>query len=160
MSAVAIAVETPLQDDVRALVAALNAEMFQLTPREHCHHLSVEQMAHEGTTVFVARADGEAVACGALRRHPGGVGEVKRMYTRPERRGLGIGKAILARIVDLARQERMERIVLETGDKLHAAWRIYEDAGFRRCGAVLDYPESPYTVFYGLPLTEAAARVG
>ncbi|TIU67977.1 MAG: N-acetyltransferase, partial [Mesorhizobium sp.] len=53
--AVEIAVETPLQDDVRALVAELNAALLELTPAEHCYHLTVEQMACSDTTVFIAR---------------------------------------------------------------------------------------------------------
>ena len=49
--AVTIAVESPLQDDVRALIAALNATLLELTPAEFCTHLTVEQMAgrrHDG----------------------------------------------------------------------------------------------------------------
>jgi putative acetyltransferase len=145
---VAIAVETPLQDEVRELVAELNAVLLELTPPEHCHHLTVEQMADCGTTVFVARDGGQAVACGALKRHPGGIGEVKRMYTRPSHRGHRIGAEIVRRIEALARQEGLRRLVLETGDRHHAAWTVYERAGFSRCGPVLDYPDVKWSVFY------------
>ena len=72
---------------MRALIAELNAALLALTPPEHCYHMTVEQMADADTTVFIARDDGRAVACGALRRHGDGIGEVKRMYTRPGVRG-------------------------------------------------------------------------
>lgn len=151
--AVTIAIETPLQDDVRALIAELNDTLHALTPPEHCFHLTVEQMAEPSTTVFVARDDrGAALACGALKRHEGGVGEVKRMYTRPAAQGRGVGGAIVARIEALARAEGLTRLVLETGDRHPAAWRVYERAGFARCGPVLDYPDSPYSVFYARTL--------
>jgi putative acetyltransferase len=143
-----IAVETPLTNEVRALIAELNAVLLALTPPEHCYHMTVEEMAGPETTVFIAREDGHAVACGALRRHPDGVGEVKRMYTRPEVQGRGIGGAILENILDLARREGMARLVLETGDRHPAAWRVYERAGFVRCGAVLDYPDTSFSVFF------------
>lgn len=143
-----IAVETPLQDDVRSLVAELNAVLLELTPPEHCHHLTVEQMAGADTTVFIARDDGAAVACGALKRHPGGIGEVKRMYTRPSHRGRKIGERIVALIEATARSEGLQRLVLETGDRHHAAWKVYENAGFARCGPVLDYPDVKWSVFY------------
>ena len=42
---IVIAVETPLSDDVRGLVAGLNETTLRLTPREFTHHLTVEQMA-------------------------------------------------------------------------------------------------------------------
>src|SRR5215510_12704776 len=87
---ITIAAETPLQDDVRALVAALNEWALTQTPREFTHHMTVEQMAAPDTTVFIARdATGAAVAMGALKRHGEGLGEVKRMYTRPTVRGAG-----------------------------------------------------------------------
>ena len=145
---IAIAVETPLQDDVRALVAELNQTLLALTPPEYCFHMTVEQMAEPSTTLFVARDGAAAVACGALKRHADGIGEVKRMYTRPSHRGRKIGADIVSRIEAMARGEGLRRLVLETGDRHPAAWTVYERAGFRRCGPVLDYPESQFSVFY------------
>jgi putative acetyltransferase len=148
MTSISIAIETPLQDDVRALVSELNATLMELTPPEHCHHLTVEQMADATTTVFIARDGSQAVACGALKRHGAGIGEVKRMYTRPSHRGRKLGALILDRIEALARQEKLGRLVLETGDRHPAAWTVYERAGFTRCGPVLDYPDVKWSVFY------------
>lgn len=146
--AITIAIESPLQDEVRELIAALNENLLSLTPPEFCFHMTVEQMADADTTVFVAREDGRAVACGALRRHGDGVGEVKRMYTRPDAQGKGIGGKIVSEIEALARHEGISTLVLETGDRHPAAWRVYERAGFSRCGPVLDYPDSRWSVFY------------
>lgn len=145
---IAVAVESPLQDDVRELVGELNANLLELTPPEFMFHMTVEQMADPATTVFIAREEGRAVACGALKRHAGGIGEVKRMYTRPSHRGRKIGAEIVRHIEALARQEGLARLVLETGDRHPAAWTVYERAGFTRCGAVLDYPDSKWSVFY------------
>lgn len=145
---ITIAVETPLQDEVRTLVSELNAVLLELTPPEHCHHLTVEQMADEDTTVFIAREGGVAIACGALKRHAGGIGEVKRMYTRPSHRGRKIGAQMMTRIEARAREEGLKRLVLETGDQHHAAWKVYENAGFARCGPVLDYADVKWSVFY------------
>ena len=150
--AITIGIETPLQDDVRVLVAELNATLHELTPPEFCHHMTVEQMADDATTVFVARDGGQAVVCGALKRHAGGIGEVKRMYTRPSHRGYRIGAGIVERIEVLARAEGLARLVLETGDRHPAAWTVYERAGFTRCGPVLDYPDVAWSVFYEKPL--------
>jgi putative acetyltransferase len=145
---IGIAIESPLQDEVRTLVAELNAVLLELTPPEHCHHLTVEQLADASTTVWIARDGGAAVACGALKRHANGVGEVKRMYTRPSHRRKKIGAEIVERIEALARREGLKRLVLETGDRHHAAWTVYERAGFTRCGPVLDYPDVKWSVFY------------
>ena len=144
----AIAAESPLQDDVRALVLALNAYTYELTPAEFRHHMSVEQMAQADTTVFIARDEsGAAVGMGALRRHEG-AGEVKRMFVSPGTRGSGLGGAILAEIEKLARAEGFPKLVLETGANFDAAKRVYARAGFVTCDAVLDYPASAWNAFY------------
>ena len=154
---ITIAIESPLQDDVRALIAALNDYLLTLTPPEGCWHMTVEEMAAPDTTVFVARDSGKAIACGALRRHGDGIGEVKRMWTNPAYQGLGIGGRILNEIIALARAEGFAKLVLETGDRHPAAWRVYERAGFKRCGPVLDYPDVHWSVFYDLELARLPA---
>ena len=153
--AITVAAETPLQDDVRRLLGELNATLLALTPPEFCFHMTAEQMAQPDTTVFLAREGGMAVACGALRRHAERTGEVKRMYTLPSHQGRGIGGQILQAVETLARNEGFARLVLETGHNHPAAWRVYERAGFTRCGAVLDYPDSEYSVFYAKALDVA-----
>lgn len=145
---ISVAAESPLQDDVRALIRELNENLLALTPPEFCSHMSVEQMAGPDTTVFVARDAGSAIACGALRRDANGVGEVKRMYTRPDYQGRGIGGRILDQVEALARREGFKTLVLETGDRHPAAWRVYERGGFTRCGPILDYPDTGWSVFY------------
>ena len=78
-----------------------------------------------------------------------GIGEVKRMYTRPEMQGRGIGGSDpRARSRSSRDAKDCRRLVLETGDRHPAAWRVYERAGFTRCGPVLDYPDSAWSVFY------------
>ena len=149
---ITIASESPLQDDVRSLIADLNDYLLSLTPPEGCWHMTVEEMAASDTTVFVARDSGKAIACGALRRHADGIAEVKRMWTNPAYQGMGFGGRILNEIMALAREEGFTRLVLETGDRHPAAWRVYERAGFKRCRPVLDYPDVAWSVFYELEL--------
>lgn len=151
----AIAVETSLSADMGEMIAELNDLLLTLSPPEACYHMTAEEMSGEATTVFVARIDGKAAACGALHRHADGIAEVKRMYTRPAYQGLGLGSRILDQIIELATREGISMLVLETGDKHPAAWRIYERAGFSRCGPVLDYPDSPYSIYYSRPLAAA-----
>ena len=70
------------------------------------------------------------------------------MYTVPARQGQGIGGQILERIEARAREEGYTRLVLETGHVHDAAYRVYERGGFTRCGPVLDYPDTGWSVFY------------
>ncbi len=148
---VEISAETPLQDDVRAMVAELNATMIPLTPREFQFQLTVEQMADPSVTMLIARDEaGAPVGMASLKDHGGGLGEVKRMFTRPAVRGKRVGVQLLQRIEKLARDKGISRLVLETGEApgFEAAYRVYERGGFTVCGAVLDYPDSGFSRFY------------
>lgn len=148
---VTIAVETPLQDDVRELVRQLNAHLNPLTPPEFQFQMTVEQMAGPATTVFVARNElSKAVGMGALKVESAEMAEVKRMYTVPAVRGQRVGSALLDRITELARDKGIRHLMLETGSVagFEPAHRLYSNAGFTRCGAFLDYPDSPYSAFF------------
>ena len=148
---VEISPEGPLQDDVRAMVAELNAYMIPLTPREFQFQLTVEQMADPSVTMLMARDEaGNAVGMASLKDHGNGLGEVKRMFTRPAVRGQRVGSQLLRRIEQLARDKGISRLVLETGEApgFEPAYRVYERGGFTVCGAVLDYPDSGFSRFY------------
>jgi putative acetyltransferase len=153
---VSVAIETPLQDDVRRLVAALNEHLLPLSPVEFQFKMTVEQMADADTTVFVARTeDGTAVGCGALKVHGVEFGEVKRMFTDPAVRGQRIGSALLEAIVGLARQKGLRQLMLETGTGagMAEAHRLYTRSGFTPRGPFLDYPDSEWSAFFEMTLT-------
>lgn len=153
--AISIAIETPLQDDVRDLVAHLNAHLLPLSPLEFQFKMTVEQMADSDTTLFVARDEaGRAIGMGALKIHGPELGEVKRMFTRPEVRGQRVGRHLLERIVGLARERGLAKVMLETGtgDGMAEAHRLYTRYGFEPRGPFLDYPESEWSAFFELKL--------
>lgn len=155
--AISIAIETPLQDDVRDLVAHLNAHLLPLSPLEFQFKMTVEQMADSDTTLFVARDEaGRAIGMGALKIHGPQLGEVKRMFTRPEVRGQRVGRHLLERIVGLARERGLAKVMLETGtgDGMAEAHRLYTRYGFEPRGPFLDYPESEWSAFFELKLDE------
>lgn len=155
--AVSIAIETPLQDDVRGLIDKLNAYLLPLSPPEFQFKLTVEQMAGADTSVFVARDEtGRAIGCGALRVHSAGMGEVKRMFTDPEVRGKRVGSALLEAIVGLAQERELDVLMLETGAAadMPEAHRLYTRSGFVPRGPFLDYPDSQWSAFFEKPLRQ------
>lgn len=158
--AISIAIETPLQDDVRALVARLNTHLLPLSPIEFQFKMTVEQMADSVMTLFVARDEaGKAVGMGALKAHGPVLGEVKRMYTVPEVRGQRVGRQLLERIVELARERGMGVVMLETGtgEGMAEAHRLYTRYGFVPRGPFLDYPDSEWSAFFEMPLSAERA---
>lgn len=91
----------------------------------------------------VAYLDGHPVACGGIRPHTAsGAAELKRMYTRPDARRRGVGRALLARLERDARDLGYDRIVLETGTKQPEAIALYEHFGYTRCEPFGQYKDS------------------
>lgn len=63
--------------------------------------------------------------------------ELRKMYFLPQARGLGLGKALLALLLDEMRAAGYRRCYLETTRQMQAAQRLYRAAGFAPlCGAM------------------------
>ena len=69
---ITVALESPRQPDVRRLVDALDAEMTLLYPPESTHLMDIEALCSPAVRFLVARLDGDAVGCGALRHDAAG----------------------------------------------------------------------------------------
>ena len=123
---------THATDDARSLIEELEAELSEGYEAHQRHGLNIEQVFQPGIAFFIARADRQAVGCGGV-AFDDGFAEVKRMFVRRSARGSGVAQAVLARLEQEARSKGYKHLMLETGDTLFAAHRLYERAGFRRC---------------------------
>jgi GNAT superfamily N-acetyltransferase len=74
-------------------------------------------------------ARGAGLAC--MRRIRPDVGEIKRMYVRPEFRRRGIGRALLDALIEEACQIGYASIRLDSTRFMKAAHALYRAAGFR-----------------------------
>jgi putative acetyltransferase len=144
---VTLGIESPRQADVERLLEALDAYQSGLYPPESNHFLDVEALAAPGIRFFVARRNGQAVGCGALRIDASGYGELKRMFVSPEARGLRLGRRILDRIEEEARRESLACLRLETGIHQPEALGLYRSAGYVERDAFGEYQPDPLSVF-------------
>jgi len=97
---------------------------------------------------FVVRQDGVPAACGGVQFFDGAYGEVKRMYVRPQCRGLGLAKLTLERIAEHTLENGISILRLETGIHQKDAIALYEKWGFKSTGPFGEYEEDPLSVFY------------
>jgi GNAT superfamily N-acetyltransferase len=101
--------------------------------------------------VYLLRIEGRIEGMGALHRLESDVAEIKRMYIRQKHRGKGIGKEMLRKLVEKAREFGYSSIHLDTGDYMKAAQSIYRAEGFIEIeqypGCVTPEPFLPYTLF-------------
>lgn len=83
---------------------------------------------------FVLRADGEPVAFSGFNARLPEVVQVGGVFTPPELRGRGHGRAVVAGSLLAARADGVGRAVLFTERENHAARRAYQALGFRVVG--------------------------
>ena len=152
MSAI-VTPERPDTPDAIALITELEATLEPLYPRESRHGLSVERLITEAVPFFVLRSGGTAAGCGGVKLFGNDYGEIKRMYVRPQFRGLGFAKLMLNHLSDYACAQGITLLRLETGIHQHEAIGLYERMGFHRIVPFGDYKEDPLSLFYEKSLT-------
>jgi GNAT superfamily N-acetyltransferase len=146
---VTITEESPDLPPALELLAELDVDLFRHQyPPESRHAFSVEKLVREGVAFFVTRYQNDLAGCGGLKIYPGEYGEVKRMYVRPAYRGLGLGKAMLDRLGQYAREHEIGRLRLETGIYQVEAIGLYERYGFQRRPPFGEYKTDPLSVYY------------
>jgi ribosomal protein S18 acetylase RimI-like enzyme len=86
--------------------------------------------APPGGRLLLATSDGAPVGCAALHGLEPPRSEMKRLFVRPAARGLGVGRALVSRILDEARAIGYSEVVLDTLPSMTEARRLYEQFGF------------------------------
>lgn len=117
-------------------------------PAESRHGYSVDKLLREGVAFFITRHDDTPAGCGGLRLFDTEYGEVKRMYVRPQYRGLGLGKFMLDHLSAYARERQVSTLRLETGIYQTEAIRLYERYGFKRRGPFGEYKADPLSIYF------------
>lgn len=145
--ALTIARESMRGPGIRALLEQSWALSDSLYPAESNHHLDEAALDQPGIAFFVARRDGAALGCGALKHVDATYGEMKSVFVDPAARGLGIARALLAAIDAEARAQGLALIRLETGIRQPEAIGLYEATGFRRIPPFGNYQDDPLSLF-------------
>ena len=155
--ALIIGVEDPDASDVRAVLERHLAFAREVTPPEHVHALDTGAWSDPDLTFYGARRDGSLLGVGAIRGLDETHAELKAMHTRAEARGQGVGQAILAHLLRVARARGYQRVSLETGtmDAFGPARALYRKAGFRPCAPFGPYTVNPYSVCMTMALAGA-----
>lgn len=80
--------------------------------------------------LFLALEEEMALGCVGLRADVGATCEMKRLYVRPQARGLGLGRRLVSALLAQAKALGYARMVLDTLPSMVAARRLYASAGF------------------------------
>jgi ribosomal protein S18 acetylase RimI-like enzyme len=131
------------------LLHDFNSEFDESTPGPRRLAERVRQLITEGEiTVLLAGAGPDGVA--VLRFRPsiwtqGLESYLAELYVVPDRRGQGLGRALMEAAIDLARREGADYMDLGTGEDDVAARALYESLGFDNRGGK---PDGPVNYFY------------
>lgn len=130
----------PVDDPtIAATIRAVMTEHGAAGPGFAIHDPEVDHMsaAYASPTAryYVVEHDGQVLGGAGFARLAGSTAEqatceLRKMYFQPAARGHGIGRALLALLLDEMRAAGFRRCYLETTRQMLAAQRLYRGAGF------------------------------
>jgi GNAT superfamily N-acetyltransferase len=89
--------------------------------------------------LLLATEESLAAGIACLKRLRKGIGEIKRMYVRPEFRGKGIGRALLEKLIAEAKEIGYSTVRLDSARFMKEAQALHRSAGFHE---IEPYPAS------------------
>jgi ribosomal protein S18 acetylase RimI-like enzyme len=104
-----------------------------------------------GGRLALVLVDGQSAGCAALRRLDDERCEFKRLYVRPQYRGMRLGRELLAWIIAEAKAAGYRQLVCDTMPAMADALAMYQRAGFQRTEPYSDHP-TPGAIFLRLAL--------
>ena len=124
----------PEHRDARYCLAEYVAELNRRSDRGFDPSIGATALPHEvrppAGEFFVVYLGGEPIGCGAVKHHPGEPTEIKRMWTAPSARGLGLGRRLLEHLEACALAAGANAARLETGGVLTEALALYRSTGW------------------------------
>lgn len=136
-----------------------NSEFESWTPpaeeiAERLHPL----LARGAIRLLLAGTDPDGLALLSFRDtiwHEGPAALLEELYVVPDRRGQGIGRALMEAVLELAQQAGSAWIEVTTGESDREARRLYESLGFTN---IEDSSDRPRMLYYELPLGPEVTR--
>ena len=141
---VKVAAESPDSIDARV---CLNAYFRELAARfengfdaDADESARVADMSPPSGLFVIARLDGEAVGCGGFKRVDKAMAEIKRVWTAPSARGLGVARRMLRALEAAAREAGVKTLRLDTNRALTEAHALYRSEEYREIARFNDNP--------------------
>ncbi len=81
--------------------------------------------------VIVVYDEDDPVGCASFKKYDSECAEVKRVFIQEEYRGKGIARKLMGMLEDFARNQGYSFFVLESGEPLVAAMKLYYSTGYK-----------------------------
>ena len=104
------------------------------------HSARAEDMTPPSGLFVIARLDGDAIGCGGFKRVDKATVEIKRVWTAPSARGMGVARRMLRTLEAAARGSGLRTLRLDTNRALTEAHALYRSEGYREIARFSDNP--------------------
>ncbi|MDE1154622.1 MAG: GNAT family N-acetyltransferase [Acidobacteriaceae bacterium] len=130
-------------------------EAIDVTLRDTPETLSA-LLADPQNGLWLAYGDSAPLGCVVLRPLPSipQALECKRLYVRPQARGIGLAAMLMHTLEDFAAEQGAQWIYLDSKDDLDAARALYRSLGYQPCERYNDNPQA--TIFLRKQLPPAS----
>ena len=141
-----------IRDIFREYEEYLNIDLCFQNFEDELSNLPGDYNAPSGA-IFIALVDDSLAGCVALRPMDRTTCEMKRLYVKPDFRGLGLGRKLAVAIMDKAVEIGYCKMRLDTLDRLKEAMKLYSSLGFRK---IKSYYHNPLkgVVYWELKLSD------
>ncbi|MDD3213246.1 MAG: GNAT family N-acetyltransferase [Eubacteriales bacterium] len=133
-------------EEAATLLQELNDILAGITGASGAGSFKAEDVASSRGAFVIAYLGGAAVGCGALRERSESTAEIKRVFARPNKSG--VGSAILKKLEEKSRLLGYSELVLETRKVNTAAVAFYQKNGYRPCANYGQYANQPEAICF------------
>ena len=140
--------------EVNHLLTKHFIELRSVSPDDSCHVLDIKGLKDSSIKFWSFWDNNQLIGCAALKFLDDEHGEFKSIRVEDNSRGKGFGKKIISHLIEVAKNEGIKKISIETGagDFFKSARKLFKKFGFKTCRPFADYKEDPNSCYFDLEI--------
>ena len=140
--------------EVNHLLTKHFIELRSVSPDDSCHVLDIKGLKDSSIKFWSFWDNNQLIGCAALKFLENEHGEFKSIRVEDNSRGKGFGKKIISHLIEVAKNEGIKKLSIETGagDFFKSARKLFKKFGFKTCRPFADYKEDPNSCYFDLEI--------
>ena len=140
--------------EVNHLLTKHFIELRSVSPDDSCHVLDIKGLKDSSIKFWSFWDNNQLIGCAALKFLDDEHGEIKSIRVEDNSRGKGFGKKIISHLIEVAKNEGIKKLSIETGagDFFKSARKLFKKFGFKTCRPFADYKEDPNSCYFDLEI--------
>ena len=140
--------------EVNHLLTKHFIELRSVSPDDSCHVLDIKGLKDSSIKFWSFWDNNQLIGCAALKFLEDKHGEFKSIRVEDNSRGKGVGEKIISHLIEVAKNEGIKKLSIETGagDFFKSARKLFKKFGFKTCRPFADYKEDPNSCYFDLEI--------